>query len=88
MAWKGIKKNLYLASIKIFIWHQKNLFRPRNTKIVCFCVLFAFMDGWFGFSPAASLGRLETPKRYPCCDLAARKRPNVTHSMIWRPKGA
>ena len=45
------------------------------------------MDGWFGISPAGALGSLEPPKPYGSCHLATRRRPNLTHTMIWRPRG-
>ena len=75
------------ALIKFFIRHQKMFIRSRSTKIVCFCIFFAFMNGWFGMSPAGVLGSLEPSKPYGSCHLATRRRRNLTHTMIWRPGG-
>ena len=83
------------ASNKFFIWHQKNLLfgikkilsGPGVSKIICFRIFRVFMDGWFGISPASALGSLEPPKPYGSYDLATRRRLNLTHTMIWRPKG-
>ena len=83
--WKGIKKILYLGSI-FFIWDQKKNLVP-DSKNRLFLYIFAFMDGWFGIFRASALGSLQPPKPYGSCHLATRRRPNLTHSMIWRPRG-
>ena len=75
----GIKKILYLGSKKFFL--------VPDSKNRLFLYIFAFMDGWFGIFRASALGSLEPPKPYGSCHLATRRRPNLTHSMIWRPRG-
>ena len=83
----SLKRHYFLVVYKD-IWHQnKKKTSSGVQQTVCFCLFFAFINGWFGISPAGALGSLEALKPYGGCDLTTKKRPNLTHTMIWRPKG-
>ena len=77
------------------IWDQKKKIRDQTIfsgpglQKSLLLYIFAFMDRWFGIfrASASALGSLEPPKPYGSCHLATRRRPNLTHTMIWRPKG-
>merc|ERR1712211_54698 len=81
------QKNSLFGIKKFFIWDQKKLFLVPDSKNHLFLYIFAFMDGWFGIFRASALGSLEPPKPYGSCHLATERRPNLTHTVIWRPRG-